>query len=342
MKVLAFFNNKGGVGKTTLVYHLAWMFSKLGKKVLVADLDPQANLTSMFLEESILETIWSEDRLPHASIMQCLDPIIQGTGDIAPAPVRRITPRLSLIPGDLELSRFEAKLSEAWGKCLDRDPPSFRVTTAFHRILREADNDTDIALIDVGPNFGATNRAALICADGIVVPLAPDLFSLQGLRNLGPTLAEWRQQWATRAQLNPVPNLSLPAGLLSPLGYVLMQFGIRDNRPVKAYERWGKQIPATYLESVRQAGGTASGGSDCLAMLKHYRSLMPMAMDVRKPVFDLKSSDGAIGAHLYSAQESFGDFKNLAHAILGRLEQATKLAICAKLMEPPPCGSGLR
>lgn len=329
MKVLAFFNNKGGVGKTTLVYHLAWMFSKLGKKVLVADLDPQANLTSMFLEESILESIWSEDTLPHASIMQCLDPIIQGTGDIAPAPVRRITSRLSLIPGDLELSRFEAKLSEAWGKCLDQDPPSFRVTTAFHRILREADkdNDTDIALIDVGPNFGATNRAALICADGIVVPLAPDLFSLQGLRNLGPTLAEWRQQWATRAQLSPVANLSLPKGLLSPLGYVLMQFGIRDNRPVKAYERWGRQIPATYLKSVRQAGGAVSGGSDCLAMLKHYRSLMPLAMEARKPVFDLKSSDGAIGAHLYSAQESYEDFKALANAIVQRLDRENLAAV---------------
>ncbi len=322
MKVLAFFNNKGGVGKTTLVYHLAWMFSKMGKKVLVADLDPQANLTSMFLEESILESIWDSDKQPHDSIMKCLDPIIQGTGDIAPAPVRWINSRLGLIPGDLELSRFEAKLSESWGKCLDQDPPSFRVTTAFHRILREADStgDTDIALIDVGPNFGATNRAALICADGIVVPLAPDLFSLQGLRNLGPTLTEWRQQWQTRAALNPVANLSIPPGSLSPLGYVLMQFGIRDSRPVKAYERWSNQIPSTYESSVSQAGTPLPSESNCLAMLKHYRSLMPLAMEARKPVFDLKSSDGAIGAHLYSAQESYEDFQDLANGILGRLE----------------------
>ena len=320
MKVLAFFNNKGGVGKTTLVYHLAWMFSKMGKKVLVADLDPQANLTSMFLEESILESIWSPQKKPHDSIMKCLDPIIQGTGDIAAAPVRRINSRLGLIPGDLELSRFEAKLSESWGKCLDRDPPSFRVTTAFHRILQEADNDTDIALIDVGPNFGATNRAALICADGIVVPLAPDLFSLQGLRNLGPTLTEWREQWKTRAALNPISSLSIPPGSLTPIGYVLMQFGIRDSRPVKAYERWSRQIPTTYQNCVSQQEALSSSESNCLAMLKHYRSLMPLAMEARKPVFDLKSSDGAIGAHLYSAQESYGDFKDLATAILDRLE----------------------
>ena len=321
MKTLAFFNNKGGVGKTTLVYHLAWMYSKMGKRVLVADLDPQANLTSMFLEESILESIWSPDKKPHDSIMKSLDPIIRGIGDIAPASVRQITPYLRLIPGDLELSRFESKLSEAWGKCLDKDEPSFRTTSAFFRILSNAaDNTTDLILIDVGPNFGATNRAALICADGIVVPLAPDLFSLQGLRNLGPTLSEWRDQWSMRVKQNPDPGLILPLGELTPIGYIIMQFGIRDSRPVKAYERWSRQIPKTYQDCVLQDPNQFGDSSDCLAMLKHYRSLMPMAMQARKPVFDLKASDGAIGAHSYSAQESYDDFRSLASTILDRLD----------------------
>ena len=51
MKCITVFNNKGGVGKTSLVYHLAWMYDKLDYNVLVADLDPQANLTSMFLDD---------------------------------------------------------------------------------------------------------------------------------------------------------------------------------------------------------------------------------------------------------------------------------------------------
>ena len=61
MKTIAFFNNKGGVGKTSLVYHLAWMFADRGVPVLAADLDPQANLTAMFLNEERLEEIWPED-----------------------------------------------------------------------------------------------------------------------------------------------------------------------------------------------------------------------------------------------------------------------------------------
>ncbi len=161
MKTLAFFNNKGGVGKTTLVYHLAWMFSQMGKRVVVADLDPQANLTSMFLPETKLEEIWSETG-PSLSIMSALSPIIRGTGDIDVTPVQKINPALWLIPGDLGLAQFEGELSETWGKCLDGKEPAFRTTSSFYRIIQAAGKKAkaDIILLDVGPNLGAINRAA--------------------------------------------------------------------------------------------------------------------------------------------------------------------------------------
>ena len=54
--VITFFNNKGGVGKTSLVYHLSWMMANQGKRVIALDLDPQANLTAAFMEEEDLET----------------------------------------------------------------------------------------------------------------------------------------------------------------------------------------------------------------------------------------------------------------------------------------------
>ena len=56
--VLTFFNNKGGVGKTSLVYHLSWMFSELGRKVVAVDLDAQANLTAAFLDEDEIDDLW--------------------------------------------------------------------------------------------------------------------------------------------------------------------------------------------------------------------------------------------------------------------------------------------
>ena len=71
------FNNKDGVGKTSLVYHLAWMYAELDYNVLVADLDPQAHLTSMFLDDDELEKLWARDGAGRDHI-QC-----------TPAPARR-------------------------------------------------------------------------------------------------------------------------------------------------------------------------------------------------------------------------------------------------------------
>ena len=82
--VVTFFNDKGGVGKTSLAYHLAWMLADLGHQVLAADLDPQANLTSSFLDEDELEKIWLEG-VNRATVWSALRPFQEGEGNLAPA-----------------------------------------------------------------------------------------------------------------------------------------------------------------------------------------------------------------------------------------------------------------
>lgn len=169
MKTIAFFNNKGGVGKATMVYHLAWMYADLGVSVVAADLDPQANLTAMFLAEDRLEELWPDGDHPQ-SILGSVHPILRGLGDITAPHVEKITRDLGLLVGDLGLSRFEAKLSFAWPECMNRDEAAFRTESAFHRtILRAAEaRDADLVLIDVGPNLGAINRSAIIAANHVV------------------------------------------------------------------------------------------------------------------------------------------------------------------------------
>lgn len=177
-------------------------------------------------------------------------------------------------------------------------------------------------IIDVGPNLGAINRAALIASEHVVIPLGPDLFSLQGLRNLGPSLRAWRASWQELATRNPDRLMELPTGQIEPLGYVVMQHGMRESRPPKAYQRWINRFPGEYGESVldERPDGTMSASTDpyCLAMLKHYRSLMPMAMEARKPVFSLKPADGAIGAHGEAVRNAYSDFLALARRIADR------------------------
>ena len=324
MTSIVFFNNKGGVGKTVLVYHLAWMYAQFGLRTLAVDLDPQANLTSMFLNEAALEDLWPDGEHP-GTLYGAIKPILRGRGDIAPPAALTVGDALSLLPGDLGLSGFEDKLSDAWPKCHNKDEAAFRVTTAFYRIIQQvaADVRAEIILIDIGPNLGAINRSALLAVDAICVPLAPDLFSLQGLKNLGPTLQEWRDSWQDMHKKAPV-DLPVPDGTFKPLGYVVMQHGIRESRPVKAYKRWMDRIPATYHEYIlgKKARRLPSLDMDpnCLAILKHYRSLMPMAMAANKPMFALKPADGAIGSHVEAVKKCFDDFNDLAHRIADKTD----------------------
>lgn len=105
--IVTFFNNKGGVGKTSLVYHVAWMLADLGHRVVAADLDPQANLTSAFLDEDQLERVWPLDQ-EHHSIWGAIRPFHEGEGPLGRAPLARTgDDRLVLLPGDLTLASFE-------------------------------------------------------------------------------------------------------------------------------------------------------------------------------------------------------------------------------------------
>lgn len=320
MKSIAFFNNKGGVGKTSLVYHLGWMYASRGVRVLVADLDPQANLSAMFLDDDRLVSLWDDGE--KSTVVDSLQPLIDRTGDIAAPHVEHIAKNIGLVPGNLALSRFEDLLSENWPKCLDGQEAAFRVITAFHRIMRQAAQsmEADLILIDVGPNLGAINRSALIAAEQVVLPLAPDLFSLQGLRNLGPTMREWRKGWQKRlGELPETAGIHAPTGEMQPLGYVVMQHSVRDSRPVKAYQRWLDRIPSVYRKAVLDKEVTKPPAVEkdpyCLSLLKHYRSLMPMAMDAHKPMFSLKPADGAIGAHVEAVRACHDDFLSLAKRI---------------------------
>jgi chromosome partitioning protein len=326
MKTIAFFNNKGGVGKTTLVYHFSYMIAELGYKCLAVDLDPQSNLSSMFLsDEKLIEIYENENERP--TILEAVKPLDRGLGDIKQVKIHPINDNIGLLAGDLELSMFEDKLSENWGKCNDGDEAAFRIISAFSRIIDEAGKrmKADFCVLDVGPNFGAINRATLIGADFVVVPMAADLFSLQGLKNLGNRLEKWRKEWDKRKKENPDSDLVLPSSAIIPLGYVIMQHGIKESRPVKSYLKWANRIPRVFVEAVLKGDLTTEitveEDENCLALLKHYHSLIPMAMEIRKPIFMLKPADGAIGAHFSAVRNAYQDFKILTEKIIQKINE---------------------
>ena len=331
--VLTFFNNKGGVGKTSLIYHLAWMLSETGHRVLACDLDPQANLSAAFLDEDRLEVIWDNgkgrDQESGANtIAQCVEPLMQ-VGDLHSPLLEKITPELSLIAGDLALSGFEDTLSAEWPIAMSSTNlyRPFRILTAFSTIMQAGAKqmDASVILADVGPNLGAINRSALIATDCVIVPLGADLFSLQGLRNLGPTLQNWRTEWEKRINNWPEPQFPLPKGSMTPIGYVVQQHSVRLDRPVQAYDKWVNRMPEEYARNLlgkEQDSYPLSPPEDTnrLATIKHYRSLIPMAQEARKPIFKLTPADGARGSHAAAATVAYTDFNDLAKEVLSRID----------------------
>jgi cellulose biosynthesis protein BcsQ len=291
--------------------------------VLAVDLDPQSNLSIMALDEDRMEALWPDNAHPD-TLFGAVEPLFGGTGDIRPAHIEPLSDALGLIVGDLALSRIEDDLSTEWPRCLAGGERAFRVTTAFWRVMKEAAerHRADVLLIDVGPNLGAINRAALVAASHVVVPVAPDLFSLQGLKNLGPTLRLWRATWL---QARPKAAASLgeqPGGEMAAVGYVLMQHAERLGRPTAAYAKWQTRLPQAYRDSVlrEEAAQTEiTPDPQQIQRIKHYRSLMPMAMESRKPMFALRPADGAIGAHQTNVQQCYHDFESLVKEVARRV-----------------------
>lgn len=228
--ILTFFNNKGGVGKTSLIYHLSWMFSEMGKRVVCVDIDPQANLTANFIEEDDVAHI-CEDNYSGNTIYRCVAPIFDA-GDILHPNLYKINNDIYLLPGDIALSTFEEHISIFLSKSFEcaKFYRQLHILSSFWQVMRIVAEDVlaDLILVDTGPNLGAINRSALIATDAVAIPLGADLYSLQGLKTLGLTLRSWRKEWQQRrtywedipvAERKRFPRLQLPLGEMTPLGY---------------------------------------------------------------------------------------------------------------------------
>jgi cellulose biosynthesis protein BcsQ len=329
------FNNKGGVGKTTLTFHLAHMFARLGKRTVVLDYDPQCNLSSMFLEDEALFERWQDNSLG-MTVAGCLDLVRRGKGEVVDPVLLRTSENLWILPGHLTLSRFEQPLAEEWPKKASQDNErALDVTTALDLLSNKAaaQVEADYVLLDLGPSLGALNRSALLSCDAVVLPLAPDLFSLQGMMNVGPTLREWREEWrlVRERYLEGRPHRALPFHEFKPLGYIVQQHLARADRPVQGHADWARKIPSIYAEDVL---GEDPPGSpvdieqdpNCIGTIKHFASLVPIAQQARKPIFDLKQADGIGGGQIQSVYQSRSAFEALARKLMSRIEELGSVA----------------
>ena len=318
----AFLNTRGGVGTTTLVYNLGHMMAHLGHRVLMVDLDPRGTLTAMCLPVVRQDEVWHRGWTHPDTILGVVAPLLQGSGDIHPPHLEVLDEGLALVPGDLGLSLLEEALAEAWSLPTGHADAA-RILLSFYRTIQAAAAcyDATTVLVDLGPGLGAVNRTALLSCRFLVSPITMDNFSIRGLQDLGTVLPRWRlhhqrlRGWSAGVGLAPRENLP------TPLGYVLVEDKVRGSGLLREYDLYEKGVEAQYHESLllddeRPARGQADPW--CLGVMRHYRTLMPLAQEARKPIFLLKAADGAMSAHLYAVQEAYKDFKQLATTIAQR------------------------
>ncbi|MCY1009742.1 AAA family ATPase [Nannocystis pusilla] len=332
-KSLVLFNNKGGVGKTTLTFNLAHMFARLGRRVALIDLDPQCNLSALALPNQVLEAIWDDAELGR-TVASCLEQVRAGRGDLVEPVAYELADDLYLLPGDLRLSRFESRLAREWPQILAEDAEAaLHVVTALDRLAVRFANqvEAELVLFDAGPSLGALNRTVLLASDGVVVPLAPDLSSLRGLQNVGEALREWRDEWddarlkiLRSASLRKESPPLLPQHAMQPLGYIVQQHLAVADEPVRAYQRWLEQIPASFAADVLQGQALAldsvQDDPHCLGFLRHFASLVPLAQAAHKPLFELAHADGVVGSQYQTVARATKAFEQLAAAILVKLD----------------------
>ena len=292
-KVLTFFNSKSGAGKTTLTYNLAHMFARRGLRVLMVDFDPQSTLTSWCITEDQLEQLWSRDTAQ--TVHGCVLPLVKwGRLDLAAPIITPIDENLGLLAGDTRLSVFEGPSINAWSRALNGEVDALRVVSVLHRIIQSAARDfrAHWVFMDLGSNLGILNRAALLAANYIVMPIGFDLPSTMGVKRTGDVLYTLRCKWEyVLLGSDRDIGFELPNGYTVPLGYIPMQTSIQ---PIGSPINYVKKTMKNYYRNVllKDCPYTSFANDPCYLGDGHMPSeLIDISQEVGKPVQDLKQAD---------------------------------------------------
>lgn len=335
---ISMFNNKGGVGKTTLTCNIASYFAReLNLRVLVVDCDPQCNATQLIMgEEFSTNFYWNNQQNDSiTTIKEVLGPIGDGDSHISDIvkPILSSKNRfgVDVLPGHPSFSVIEDRLGAAWHELLGGDIGGIRKTnwnTALTKILKDK---YDVVFFDLGPSLGSINRCVLIGCDYFLTPMGADIFSILGIRNIATWIDRWLALYKKSIELceqrNPGRLKEYPV-TLEPLiahgylGYTMQQYITKSKEgqriPTARYESILNLIPPVIQESLAsylKPGVTLEQSK--LGDVPHLYSLIPLAQSNASPILELKSSDGLVGSQ-YRQRD---DYEKIIRAVCKRISE---------------------
>ncbi|KAB2922098.1 MAG: AAA family ATPase [Dechloromonas sp.] len=311
MKSLCVFNNKGGVGKTTLLCNLAaYLALRKGQKILVVDADPQCNATAYMIKEPVLDKLYSLAS-EGKTINSLVSSLKRGKGYSSVPIIRSDAFSLDLVPGDPKFSLAEDFLAKDWLDATNGQERGLKTTFLFKALLDWAAHERyDYVFFDIGPSLGAINRTVLLSCDYFVMPMSSDIFSLRGLQNIEVAVNTWKRSLKRGLEAYEEENgdsfyidddIKISDVPIKFLGYITQQYTAKTvngkKQPVKAYEQIIRKISPAIKKHLVETLNEGLAIDYKLGEIPYFQSLVPLSQTSTKPIFLLKSADGIVGAH---------------------------------------------
>ena len=329
MKAIAVFNNKGGVGKTTLLCNLAgYLCKNRGQKILVIDADPQCNTSTYVLDEEQFFDVYYEPK--HFTIADIVPPLEDGAGYIKEYQATQSAFfKFDVIPGSPRFAACEDFLASEWKDVKSADLRGIKSTMLFINFLTLC-KEYDYVFFDMGPSLGAINRSILLACDYFITPMSSDVFSLLALGNIGESIVSWSGLFNKGiCELEPHKRDSLEgmrqSCMIKFLGYVEQQYITKSvggtARAVRAYDEILQKIPKEIEEKIVKPINQAKGLPYKIGSVPNYYSLIPMSQTAHKPIFDLTNSDGVVGAHYQKVKSFESLIDQISHHMMQNMEE---------------------
>lgn len=331
MKTICVFNNKGGVGKTTLLCNVAAYFAiRNQKKILVVDADPQCNATAYMIKERVLDKIYTAAG-DQKTINSLIGNLKKSKGYGVPPVVKSEGFGVDIVAGDPKFSLAEDFLAKDWIDATAGEERGLRTTFFFMNLVAWARKEKyDYVFFDMGPSLGAINRTILLSSDHFILPMSSDIFSLRGLQNIEVALKTWIKGIERGLQsfkedqgssFKTESGIALNGLGVSFLGYVTQQYTAKTvdgkKQPVSAYEKIIKKIDPLVNKHLVAPLNKGLKMNYKLGEIPYFQSLVPMAQTATRPIFDLRKADGVLGAHFDKVKQ----FNTVIGGIVGRIEE---------------------
>jgi cellulose biosynthesis protein BcsQ len=338
--IICLFNHKGGVSKTTTAFNLGWMMAQKGRRVLLADFDPQCNLTGMvmgFKGVDDLASLYADN--PPNNVKDGLAPAFESQPrPIVPVNCAEVSgnQNLVLLPGHIGLAEYETTLGIA--QELSGSLLTLRNLPGSIRYLLDVTADAykiEFVLVDMSPSLGPVNQNLLTTSDYFIVPLHPDYFSNMALSSLAQALPRW-QGWANTAysiDTLKTADYPFPKPHSKFLGAIIQKYRPRNQKASKAFQGWIDQLVGglrnTLLPALEKAGMidrkafTERAGTDPwvpILEVADFNSLIAESQEHQVPVYALTAQQtGQQGAVWEQTQESMKVFSDAFAACADRV-----------------------